>query len=158
MLGRLLKKKNDIKGSREAFEKAAEIDSFSAVAHIQLSMIYEKEGRLDSALEAVHKAIGINDTNAFFYFQLGCILKKKTKFKESKAALEKSISIDSSLAGPHFQLSLVSELLGDIKTAITEAQAGLDIKSDNDYIKDRLKRLLTQNSLKNKVHPAQAYF
>jgi tetratricopeptide (TPR) repeat protein len=142
LLGNLLKNKDDVYGSKKAYEKAVCLDSSIPAPHIQLSLIYDKEGHLDEAIEEVNKAISLSENNSFFYFQLGCLLRKRKNFEDSRLAFENSIRLDSSLAGPHFQLSLVCEELGDISSAIDEAKAGLKIKPDNEYFKHRMEKLL----------------
>jgi tetratricopeptide (TPR) repeat protein len=68
-LGRLCERLEDFVCARENFEKALQLDPDDVGAYIDLSRVYEAEGRADKAAEALDLAIARRPGEAYLYFR-----------------------------------------------------------------------------------------
>jgi tetratricopeptide (TPR) repeat protein len=77
----------------EAYQRAIELDSRSALAHGHLAHAYTQMGRYQEAIASLQHAISLQPANAVFSYNLGNVYLKLNRPLESIELFEQAISL-----------------------------------------------------------------
>jgi len=87
----------------------AQFDEFPG-PHVNLAIIYAREGRYTEALAATENALEIDPDFAPANNQLGMLLRREGRFDEAEAAYRRAIAADPAYAFAHLNLGILLDI------------------------------------------------
>lgn len=133
-----------------AFERALNLDDSLAVAHYNLGVVKERQGKVDAAAERYRKALALEPRLDIAVDNLGRILEAKGQSDAARRLYEKSLEAYPEAVGPRLRLARWAHRDGDFKLAAKLAREALqfDGQSVEAY---RLLSLLYAENRKNQL-------
>ncbi|MFQ5432402.1 MAG: tetratricopeptide repeat protein [Nitrospinota bacterium] len=116
------------KNNISLYEHALKINPFSATAHINIGMAYEKIGRMDKAAYHYKKSIRFRPNYFKAHNNLGVVLKTQGKLDEAADQYIIALKIKPEIAEIYGNLGVVLALQGKTDEAITQFEKALKIK------------------------------
>jgi len=102
-------------------EKALQLDPTLVRAHVNLIILYGRNGNPDKAEEHYRTAVKLNPRQfPDAYYNHGVLLLQQGKLDETEKAFRRALEIDPSYAAAHNNLGYVFELQGKISEAVAE--------------------------------------
>jgi len=103
----------------KSFSKCLELNSESAPALYELSLLYQKQGDFNLALEKINKAIALDSENKWFILTAAEINFSTQDFKTASTQYKRLIELEPKKEELYFQLADVYIYDEDYKSAIT---------------------------------------
>jgi Flp pilus assembly protein TadD len=116
------------KNSRVLFEYAVQMTKDNHLAHYNLGVALQREGKTDQAILQLQKALQIMPDNAQFHNSLGAAFIQKGDLDKALLHLTEAIHLFPGCAEAHNNLGIVLSDRGDIEGAITHYQEAIQIK------------------------------
>lgn len=85
----------------------------SAVAHLVLGEMLNREGSVVDAERALHEAIRLNPKRAKAYFELGYAQQQQRKYREAIASYRRALEVQSDFATAHYNVGLCLLAIND---------------------------------------------
>ncbi|HKW35177.1 MAG TPA: tetratricopeptide repeat protein [Candidatus Acidoferrum sp.] len=133
-------------------EKALELDPSLAKAHLNLLILYAKEG-MGKQAEEHYKALVALDPNQFpdAYYNYGVLLVEEGKFDEAEKNFRKALAIAPSNDAAHNNLGYLLERQGKLEEAAIEYKKAIEANPSSRKAHFKLGRILV-----NQQHYAEA--
>jgi tetratricopeptide (TPR) repeat protein len=112
------------------FEHALKVTDRNYVAHNNLGVALQAQGRLDEAIDHYRQAIEINPAFEEAYCNMGVVLHLQGKLDKAVEYYHKALSIDPSDAKAHYTLGLALKKKHNYTEAITGFRQALKLKPD----------------------------
>ncbi len=103
----------------------------SSIAHLNLAVALEHNGRLDEAIDECREAVRIKKDSAKSHYNLGVALNRKGRLDEAIAEYREAVRIKKDDPHAHTNLSIALSEKGQLDEAISEAREAIRIKKDN---------------------------
>ncbi|GAB6030271.1 p21 protein (Cdc42 Rac)-activated kinase [Chamberlinius hualienensis] len=127
IMGSILRKLDDIKGSVKCYEIAVEINPDSAVAHNCLGLLLMEMGKHEEAFQHFKKSIDLKDKNRHTsYCNMDHLLSRMGKFEDAVIYYNKAIKIDPKYAVGHSGVAVTYEKLKDFENALKHHQIAIE--------------------------------
>lgn len=146
-LGRAYAKLGEPDSARMAYQRAIELDSTNATAHMWLGQLFEEIGELDKALEHSRTGLELKPDNLDYQYIVGSLLYRSEKSEEAVGYLERVANERAWHHGAQFNLGQVYMRLGreeeakvffaradsaqQVQQEINEAQNAINREPDN---------------------------
>jgi tetratricopeptide (TPR) repeat protein len=78
--------------------------------HVNLAIVYGKDGRSDDARGALEGALGVEPGHAAANTQLGILLREQGKFAEAEAAYRRALGVEPDHALAHYNLGVLLDV------------------------------------------------
>jgi Tfp pilus assembly protein PilF len=78
--------------------------------HVNLAIVYLRDGRRDDARKALERALTIDPGHAAANTQLGVLLREEGKFAEAEAAYRRALAADPEHALAHYNLGVLLDV------------------------------------------------
>lgn len=111
-------------------EKALEMNSRFAWAHLNLGAALEKQRKFEEALDHYFEASWIEPYNREFHNKLGTALAAQGRLEEAIAQYSEALRIKPDYAEAHFNLGIALGQQGKTNDAIREFRAAIRVKPD----------------------------
>lgn len=115
--GNRLYYRGDYDGAIAAYRKALKIDPKYAVAHYDIGLALDAQGKKTEAIAAYRRAIRFDPKDADAHYALGLTLSDVGKLDEAIAAYRKAIALKPEQPGAYFNLGLALRDKGKRKEA-----------------------------------------
>ena len=135
------------KNSETLFRHALSVQSDNTLAHLNLGVALQTEGRLDEAIKQYDAAIALNPNVAACYFSRGGVLIELGRLNEAITDLETGLRIAPRDAKAHLLLGNASQRKGDLQDAIRELQAAATLDPELVEAHNNLGLIFRQNGL-----------
>jgi len=133
-----------LKQAESAFGTSIDLKSDYSVAHYQLALTYELQGRLNDAIQKMEQVIIYNPSDVGAFFQLGVYYLKRLEegdLDRAGEAFADAITLLPSYTNAHWYLASVYEQKQLEEYAIMEVQKVLELDPGNQLAEARLRRL-----------------
>jgi tetratricopeptide (TPR) repeat protein len=81
--------------SREAFQKALAINSSNIESHVNLGVLFKKQGQFDKAVEHYQKAISLNPLSGETHYNIGLLYEQLENFDLAITHYQRFIQLSS---------------------------------------------------------------
>ncbi|MGP8201202.1 MAG: tetratricopeptide repeat protein [Limisphaerales bacterium] len=112
------------------------------LAHYNLALSYNKQGRLDEAIEQYQKTLQIQPDHAECHYSLGVALAQKGRLEEAITHYQQALQITPGNAKAHLNLGVAFVQKGRVAGAIAQFQQALRIEPANPEVLNNLAWLL----------------
>lgn len=142
-----------VKEAENSFKKAAEVKPNYALAHYQLAILYEAQGKIKDAIRKLETAGGASPNDHTLVFKLGMMYLKDNQKDKAKAMFTRAVNLNNNYSDALWYLALILESEGDIKGAINLIERVYALNSQNENIKAKLDEL--KSGKYSSVKPSQ---
>jgi tetratricopeptide (TPR) repeat protein len=118
------------KNSETLFRHALEVTRNNWLAHYNLGVTLEQQGRLDDAIAHYEQAVRIRRDYADAWNNLGGVLARLGRVQEAIPRYQQALRIRPDLAEAHYNLGLALKQVGRVQEAISQYEQALKIKPD----------------------------
>lgn len=124
-------KLNNIVEAEENYVKAIELNKNYIQAYVNLSSIYNKNGKYQESIDLLGKAVNFDNTNYMLYNNLGDSQQKIGKYDEAIDSYKKSISLNSSDANIYFNMGLCYKSINNQESAAIILKKAVELNKNN---------------------------
>jgi tetratricopeptide (TPR) repeat protein len=117
----------------EAYQKAAELDSQSAGARVNLGTVFFNGHAWADAEEQYKAALEIDPDYALPHFNLGNLYDERGDYQNAVHHYREAIRIHPQYADAHYNLALLSQGLGDVMTAVKHWRMYLKLDANSTW-------------------------
>jgi tetratricopeptide (TPR) repeat protein len=125
-MGIELERQGRLEESVTAHERALEIDSQLAQAHINLIELYGRLGQFEKAEEHYRAAARLEPGSVEGYYNYGVLLLAAQKFEQAEDAFRKAVAIDPFHSAAHNNIGYLLERQGKLVEAAAEYRTAID--------------------------------
>ncbi len=122
-----LSRNKDWRNSMALWSKTVQQSPDSALAHNNLGIVYDNQGKKELAIEEYKIAVSLNPNYDSAYYNLGVNYFHQGKLDLAVEAYQKAIALDPNYAKVHTNLGIVYEEQGRIEIAIEEHKTAIRI-------------------------------
>lgn len=115
------------------WEDVVKKSPYSARAHYNLGVVYNRDNRLDDAIREYQAAIKIYPGYAAAHSDLGVVYGKQGRLKDAEKELQAALKIDPKFTEAHINIAVVCEKLGRLEEAAEEFKTALGLDPYNAY-------------------------
>lgn len=123
----LIEHEKDYPQAEALLQRAVFLDATNSVAHNNLGLAMDRQGRRDVAIAEYRHAMELDKKYATPHNNLGAILKEEGKVEEAIAEYRNAMELDKTFASPHSNLAIVLAEQGKPEEAIAEYHRALEI-------------------------------
>jgi tetratricopeptide (TPR) repeat protein len=117
--------------SLHLWEHAASVTEKNVLAHLNLGVCYNEQGRISAAREEFEKAAAIDPKLAEPHVNLGNVLADLGQWERAVAEYRQAIDLAPERAAPHFNLGNVLAALGRVEEACAAYRRAIALGPDN---------------------------
>lgn len=125
----------------EQLNRAIQAKPDFALAHYNLAILYERQGRLKEAITKMENVLRVNNQDVGIGFQLALLYYRDGIKDKAQDLLEQILKLDPSYANAHWYLSSLYEESGRYDDAITQIKQLRQSNFDPTLISQRLEQL-----------------
>lgn len=138
----------DYDGARASIQKAIDLKSNFTEAFYLLSQLEIAKGNVEGAIQSTQAVIALEPQNPARYYQLGVLESSRNNLTNAVPAFERAVELDQNYANARYLLALAYDELGRTDDAKKQLEAVLTLNPDNADIKNLLKVIKEDGSLK----------
>ena len=142
--------KLELDKAAEALNQSIQIKPDYALAHYNLGLVYERQGRLQDAIVKLEQVLQTDNKNVGIAFQLAILYYRNNEKDKSLNLFEQIVAIEPNYDNARWYLSTVYEEQGRYDDAIAQVQKVADNNVGNQSVQDRLTFLIQQRDSKMK--------
>jgi len=154
-IGKVYFLKGENEKAEEFFKKALQLNTSSATALFNLSLVYIKESKIEKGKELLLYCISKNPAFQFAYSLLGEIYMEEKNYKVARKYLKIAVEINPDDFKSHHNLGICYGFLGKFDKAEEKFKKAVELKPDEISYLRNLAFLLRQ---KNKIDEAIKYY
>ena len=139
-MGRLYYAARDFESARDALTRVLSIESNNVWAIVSLGRVYYETGRFDWAARQFSQVLELTPNDARAWFMLGeALIREGRSFTEPMEAYRRGLALEPGYVDGHVTLGDLCVRTGDLRGAINEFQAALDLSDDNPTLANELR-------------------
>ncbi len=142
--------KLELDKAAEALNQSIQIKPDYALAHYNLGLVYERQGRLQDAIVKLEQVLQTDNKNVGIAFQLAILYYRNNEKDKSLNLFEQIIAIEPNYDNARWYLSTIYEEMGRYDDAIAQVRKVAENNAENQAVQDRLTFLIQQRNAKTK--------
>jgi len=124
-----------------AFEKAIELKADYAVAHYNLGLVYDRQGKLAEAIKKLEGVVMLNQRDVGVGFQLALLYFRDGQKDEAIALMESVVRLAPKYSNARWYLAAMYDEQGEIDKAIAEIEKVMELNPNDELVAKKLDEL-----------------
>ncbi len=142
--------KAELEKAASYLNQAIQVKSDFALAHYNLGIVYERQGRIKDAILILEKVLNINNKDLGTAFQLAILYYRDGQKDKAINLFEQIVNMDGSYANARWYLSSIYEERGRLADALAQVLKIQEANQDNSLVLKRVQDLTAKREAKNK--------
>jgi tetratricopeptide (TPR) repeat protein len=134
--------KAELDKAAEALNQSIQIKPDFALAHYNLGLVYERQGRIQDAIVKLEQVLQVDSKNVGVAFQLAILYYRNNEKDKSLNLFEQMVALEPNYANARWYLSAIYEERGRYDSAIAQVQKVAESNPGNQAVQERLTFLI----------------
>jgi tetratricopeptide (TPR) repeat protein len=144
------KARAELDKANEALNQAIQIKPDFALAHYNLAILYQRQGRLKEAITKMEQVLTVNNRDVGVGFQLAMLYYQNGDKDKAQSVLEQILKLDPSYSNASWYLAALYEDAGRYDDALAQVKSLQSAYPDNQMISQRVAQIAKERDEKSK--------